>query len=95
MFQNWFQSKRSEEVTPFDCYKSRETMMERIWHHTNEAKEAFDAGKTRRADKHHEEKRKLEKQYLGRLPVRELSRCPFCNETYRQRIDPYGYDGAW
>jgi hypothetical protein len=37
----------------------------------------------------------LYKEYRAGLPVLALSRCPVCQEVFRNRFDPYGLDGLW
>lgn len=49
----------------------------------------------RRRQKVRQELEELEDEYIHRLPILQLSRCPYCNEPLLRQFDPYDLNGEW
>lgn len=63
-------------------------VLERYWKQTRHA-----PGGLERRDELEEMLRRLEEDYLARLPVYLLARCPFCGGAVREAIDTYSLNG--
>jgi hypothetical protein len=82
---------KTEPFTPGEYHKNVYRQLELSTQHR---KLVLTHDDTRR-EKVHTELKKLQEEYNHRLPIVQLSRCPYCNEPLLRQFDSYDLNGEW